>query len=65
MKLKKKENHSTIPRLLHVIRHMVKLIGTFRQLSILKVRKMTSVMVSDCWEEFLNLYGHCFSFHLI
>jgi hypothetical protein len=55
-----KKNHSAILRLLYVIRHMVMLIGTFLQLSILKVPKVPSVMVSDWWLELLNLYSHCF-----
>jgi len=60
MKFCLKKNYLAILRLLHVIRHIVKLIGTFLQLSILKVPKVPSVMVSDWWEELLNLYGHCF-----
>jgi len=39
---------------------MLKLIGTFLQLSILRVPKVTSGMVSDYWVELLNLFGHCF-----
>lgn len=54
------KNHSAVLRLLHVIRQMVKLIATFLQLSSLDVSKVTSVMVSDCWKELFNLYGHCF-----